>query len=74
MIGCMAAVPPPARLGAADPRNAQRVRDALFFEHRIEVPVLVHGDRSWARLSMQVYNEESDLERLAVAVDAIDGA
>ena len=71
MIGCMAAVPLPKRMGAADPRNAQRIRDALFFEHRIELPVLVHADRLWARLSIQVYNEASDVERLAAAVDAV---
>ena len=71
MIGCMVAVPLPERLGAAEPANAQRIRDALFFDHRIELPVLAHSGALWARLSIQVYNEASDVDRLADAIDAI---
>jgi isopenicillin-N epimerase len=72
MIGCMAAVPLPERLGSGDRRNAQRVRDVLLFEHRIEVPVIARDDALWARVSIQVYNDESDIDHLATAVDAID--
>lgn len=71
MIGCMASVPLPDRLGPGDPARAQRVRDALFFDHRIEVPVLARGGALWARVSIQVYNDEADVERLADAVDAL---
>jgi isopenicillin-N epimerase len=71
MIGCMAAVPLPEQLGPPDPKNAQAIRDALFFDHRIELPVLAHSGALWARLSIQVYNDASDLERLADAIDAI---
>lgn len=74
MIGCMAAVPLPARLGPPDPATAQRLRDVLFFDHDIELAVLARAGALWARLSMQVYNEVVDLERLAVAVDAISPA
>lgn len=71
MIGCMVSVPLPERLGPGDAANAQRVRDALLFEHGIEVPVLARAEMLWVRLSIQVYNEASDIERLAEAVDAI---
>lgn len=71
MIGCMAAIPLPERLGPSDPANAQRIRDALYFDHRIEIPVLAHSGALWARLSIQVYNEASDVDRLADAIDAI---
>ncbi len=73
MIGCMAAVPLPARLGPADAATAQAVRDALLFEHGVEVPILARNGSLWARVSIQVYNDASDLDRLAAAVDAIEG-
>ena len=71
MVGCMVSVPLPERLGPADVATAQRLRDALLFEHRIEVPVIARGGALWVRLSMQVYNDESDVERLEAAVDAL---
>ena len=71
MIGCMASVPLPARLGPADAGTAQRLRDALLLEHRIEVPVIARAGMLWVRLSLQVYNDESDVDRLADAVDAL---
>ena len=71
MIGCMATVPLPARLGAGDPATAQRLRDALLFDHRIEAPVVARGGRLWIRLSFQVYNDERDVDRLVDAIDAL---
>lgn len=71
MVGCMVSVPLPARLGAGEVANAQRLRDALLLEHGIEAPVIARGGALWARLSMQVYNDESDIERLEEAVDAL---
>jgi isopenicillin-N epimerase len=43
----------------------------LLFEHGIEVAVIARAGSLWARLSLQVYNDESDIERLAHAVDAV---
>ena len=71
MVGCMVTVPLPARFDGGDATDAQRLRDALFFEHRIEVPVIARGGLLWARLSLQVYNDESDVERFAEAVEAL---
>ena len=71
MVGCMVAVPLPKRLGATDASAAQRVRDRLLFEHGIELPVIAWNDALWARLSIQVYNDESDVDRLVDAVDAL---
>jgi isopenicillin-N epimerase len=70
MVGCMVSVPLPARfaVGAA---TASRLRDALLFEHGIECAVIARAGALWARLSLQVYNDESDIERLARAVDAL---
>jgi isopenicillin-N epimerase len=71
MVGCMVSVPLPARFAPADAATASRLRDALLFEHGIEVPVMARADALWVRLSIQVYNDESDIERLARAVDQL---
>lgn len=51
--------------------TADAVRDALLFEHRIEVPIIPFGERLWARLAAQVYCEEDDFARLADALGAL---
>jgi isopenicillin-N epimerase len=67
LIGTMATVPLPHSLGAARD-DAARLRDALLFQDRIEVQVHSFRDRLYARISAQIYNELSDVERLASAV------
>ena len=66
-IGFMATVAMPSAAGS-QPEDALRVRDALLFDHHIEVQVHAAHGRIWARISAQVYNEISDVERLADAV------
>jgi isopenicillin-N epimerase len=70
----MVTVPLPVRLGPGDTERAQRLRDALLFEHRIEAPVIARDGALWARLSMQVYNDDDDVERFAVAVESLAAA
>jgi isopenicillin-N epimerase len=74
MVGCMVTVPLPEGLGPASFDNAQRLRDSLLFTHRIEVPVIARGGALWARLSMQVYNDDEDVERFAAAVEMLAAA
>ena len=69
MIGCMATVPLPARLGT-NAADASWLRDWLLFEQRIEVPIIARSERLWARVSAQVYNDDEDIDRLGSAVDA----
>ena len=71
-IGFMATVAMPSAAGS-QPADAARVRDALLFDHHIEVQVHAAHGRVWARISAQVYNEISDIERLAEAVVNIVG-
>ena len=73
MVGSMITVPLPAGLGPAVD-DAQRLRDALLFSHGIEVPVLARGGALWARLSVQVYNDDEDVERFAAAVEMLAAA
>jgi len=68
MVGCMVSVPLPLRLGSGV-AAATKLKDWLLFERGIEVAVVARADRLWARLSIQVYNDLDDIERLAGAID-----
>ncbi|MCL6530777.1 MAG: aminotransferase class V-fold PLP-dependent enzyme [Meiothermus ruber] len=68
MIGSMVTLPLPQGLGSS-PADAARLKDALLFEDHIEVPVMAIGGRLWARISAQIYNDLSDIERFAQALE-----
>jgi len=57
----MVAIPVPA----TDP---ELLRQRLFNEHRIEIPVTTHADAVFVRLSVQGYNTEEDISRLVEAL------
>jgi len=65
--GTMITVPLPARCGSSRD-EAGRLRDALLDEDGIEVQVHAWDGRLYARLSAQVYNDLTDVERLGAAV------
>jgi isopenicillin-N epimerase len=67
MVGAMATVGLPEHAGSTD-EDAARLRLALLLEDRIEVQIHAWRGRLWVRISAQVYNERSDIERLADAV------
>ena len=69
MVGSMVTLPLPHGLGSTED-DAARLRDALLFEDRIEVQIHAFRGRLWTRISTQVYNDASDLERLGEAVAA----
>ena len=67
MIGAMVTVPLPDEAGTtAD--EATRLRLALLVEDEIEVQLHAWRGRLWTRVSAQVYNDRSDIMRLADAV------
>ena len=68
MVGTMATVPLPERMGSTA-EDANRLRDALLFEDRIEIQLHAWRDRLWVRVSAQIYNDLSDVERLAAAIE-----
>ena len=70
MVGCMASVALPERIAALGASAAPALKDWLFHERRIEAQVLAIRGRPHVRLAAQVYNDETDFERLAEAVDA----
>jgi isopenicillin-N epimerase len=66
-VGTMITVPLPDALG--DTADASTVlRSALLFDDHIEVQMHAGHGRLWARISAQVYNDPSDVERLGDAV------
>jgi isopenicillin-N epimerase len=67
MVGAMVTVPVPETLGATDD-DATRLRLALLLEDRIEVHLHAWRGRLWMRVCAQIYNDHTDLERLADAV------
>jgi isopenicillin-N epimerase len=67
MIGAMVTVPLPEAAGATA-GEAARLRTALLVEDRIEVQLHAWRERLWVRVSAQVYNDRSDVARLADAV------
>jgi isopenicillin-N epimerase len=67
MVGTMATVPLPERMGSTS-EDAAKLRDALLEEDRIEVQLHAWRERLWVRISMQIYNELGDVERLGAAV------
>lgn len=70
MIGTMAAVQLPEAWGTT-PEDGRAVRDALLFDHGIEVQMHDWRNRLWVRVAAQIYNDMDDVERLAVAMKAV---
>lgn len=70
MIGTMATVPLPPRFGTTS-EDGQRLKDALLYEHDIEVQAHGFKGQVWMRISGQVYNDSSDIDRLMRAVDSV---
>ena len=66
-VGSMVTLRLPASLGTT-PQDAARLRDTLLDVDRIEVQVHAGHGGLWARVSAQVYNDWSDIERLGRAV------
>jgi isopenicillin-N epimerase len=67
MVGAMVTVPLPEAAGATD-SDAERLRLALLVDDRIEVQLHARRGRLWVRVSAQVYNDRTDIARLAEAV------
>jgi isopenicillin-N epimerase len=67
MVGAMLTVPLPAAAGSTRD-EATALRTALLVDDQVEAPIHEWHGRLWVRVSAQVYNDLSDVERLADAV------
>lgn len=55
------------------PKNPVSLKEALFGQHGIEIPVMTHKGKTYLRISYHVYNTPADLEKLRLAlIDLID--
>lgn len=46
----------------------EKLKAILFDEYKIEIPIMRHGDRVFIRYSIQAFNQQDDLDRLAEAL------
>ena len=69
MLGSMATVELPAQSALRERfKEILKLRDVLFDEYRIEVPIVDWGGKWWTRPCCQIYNTPEQFERLARAV------
>jgi len=54
-----------------DTTNPQQLHDILFHDHKIQVPVMPHGDKCYIRYSVNAFNTQEDLDRLFAALKKI---
>ena len=74
MTSSMVALELPQGLGTQND-DAFRLRDGLLFEEGIEVQVQAWDGRLWLRASAQVYNDQSDFDRLTESLKRrLDGS
>lgn len=75
MVGSMAAVPIPDAQSTdrPDPMGIDPLQEALFQEHRIEVPIVTWPapPKRLLRISAQYYNEEAQYRKLADALGTL---
>lgn len=57
--------PGAAMVSVEVPLEGERLQDRLFFEHRIEVPVIPFAGKTLVRVSMQVHTTLDDVAKLA---------
>lgn len=50
--------------------DAKALREALFTDKRIEIPVTQHAGQTFVRISVQGYNSQDDIERLVEGLAA----
>lgn len=83
-LGASAAGPPsmqaamvafllPDSFGPATLKGAWELKDRLWSEHRVEIPITPHDDGLWMRFSAQLYNTLDDYRALLSALQAIQG-
>ncbi|UUX50128.1 aminotransferase class V-fold PLP-dependent enzyme [Nisaea acidiphila] len=70
LTGHMAMVRLPDGFGSTR-EDAEALRDRLIDEFRVQIPINPLTGTLWCRLSAQIYNELTDYERLAEAIEAL---
>lgn len=70
LLGSMATLPLPAGPGPGGPTELEPLQEALFHQHRIELPVFRfrHSEARYLRVTAQAYNTSEEYEKLAAAL------
>lgn len=66
--GSMIALPLPASVAEPVEGHMHPLQKQLWERHQIEVPIVHWRGRRWIRVSCHLYNDESDIDRLVVAL------
>lgn len=73
MLGSMAAVALPYALASLPEPDLEALQQRLYFEHRLELPLMRLGSQLLLRVSCQVYNTPGQYERVARVAERIGG-
>ena len=46
----------------------EKLHDLLFEKYKLQVPVMRHGDKVYLRYSINAFNSQADLDKLAEAL------
>ena len=47
------------------------LKEILYNQHKIEIPIFKWGNRMYIRISMQIYNEKKEVDLLLSALSGI---
>lgn len=72
MTPFMVTVAMPPRFGPPKQETAVAIRQKIRQEHNLEIDIQAFEKRLWLRLSLYVYNEMADADRLAHALSKVD--
>jgi isopenicillin-N epimerase len=53
------------------PCDAEELKQRLYDEYQVEVPIIMWGERQFVRVSIQGYNTKDDVEALLRALNAV---
>lgn len=51
--------------------NPQKLHDELYLKHKIQIPIMPHGDKVYIRYSINAFNTQEDLNHLFAALKEI---
>lgn len=71
LLGSMATVPLPSPLDRLSEEQTMVLQRGLYYEHRVEAPIMRWNGRLFMRPCCQVYNVPGDYQRLADAIGSL---
>jgi isopenicillin-N epimerase len=69
LLGSMATVAPPGRMGRLTQEEWDVAQPRLYRQYRVEAPLAQFGGKTFVRVACQLYSKAEDFERLAGAIE-----